>query len=176
MAELGNYQVDPNNTEQSFDPLPAGEYIAVIEASDWKSTKTGSGRYLNLQYQIIDGPFKGRKLFNILNLENPNQQATQIARQSLNSIGVACNVMQLQDSTQLHNIPMKIKVNFKEDHVYGPKNEIKGHKPLDVQQQAAPVQQQQAPPVQQQPQSQPQQQQVAPAQDDGVPAARPWEV
>jgi hypothetical protein len=173
MAELGNYQVDPNNTEQSFDPLPAGDYIAVIEASDWKSTKTGSGRYLNLQYQVIDGPFKGRKLFNIINLENPSQDATQIARQTLNSIGVACNVMQLQDSAQLHNIPMKIKVVFKEDPVYGPKNEIKGHKPIG---QTAPPVQQQAPPVQQQPQSQPQQQQVAPAQDEGVPAARPWEV
>jgi hypothetical protein len=128
MAELG-YTVDENDLQQTFDPVPAGEYLAVIEDSDYVETKSGTGRMLKLKLQIIDGPMKGRKLFDQLNLENVNKQAEQIARQTLNSIGVAVNVLQIKDSAQLHNIPMRVDVRIKESEEYGKQNSIKKYLP-----------------------------------------------
>ena len=130
MAEL-NYQVntDPKEQEQSFDPLPAGEYVVVVTDSDYLDNKKGTGRMLRLVYQVIEGPFKERKLFENLNLEHENQQAATIARKALNSIGMAVGVIDLKDSAQLHNIPLRLDVGIKPSEEYGPQNRIKKHLP-----------------------------------------------
>lgn len=130
MAQL-NFQADHNDLEQSFDVIPAEKYPAIIETSEYISTKAKTGMMLKLTYQIIDGVQKGRKIFEQLNLENPSKQAEQIARKSLNSICKACQIIDLKDSSQLHNIPMLIDVRIKEDSVYGPQNVIKKHEPLN---------------------------------------------
>jgi hypothetical protein len=140
MAEL-NHTVDPNQTEQNFDPIPAGEYFAVIESSNRKETNNSTGEMLVLCYQIIDGNFKGRKIFNNLMLEYKDDylnslpedekkkktQSLQIASNVLNSIGVATGIQTIKDSSQIHNIPIKINVGVKEDPVYGKQNTIKTH-------------------------------------------------
>jgi hypothetical protein len=125
-----NYKVNPDEVESSFDAVPAGEYIAIIENSDYVPNKKGTGNYLGLTYQIIEGNFKGRKIFENLNLENQNQQAEQIARKSLNSIGLATGITDIKDSSQLHNIPMLIDVGIKDDPNYGLQNRIKKHSAL----------------------------------------------
>ena len=129
MAEL-NYAIDHEDAnENQFDPIPAGEYIAIIEDSDYVENKKGTGMMLKLTYQIIDGPMKGKKLFENLNLEHPNVQAVQIARRTLNAIGIACGVSHVADSAQLHNIPMKLDVRMKDSEEYGMQNIIRKHLP-----------------------------------------------
>jgi hypothetical protein len=130
MAELG-YTVNPDEKEQTFDIVPAGEYIAIIEASDFINNKKGSGQILKLTYQIIDGPKKGARLFEVLNLVNESEQAQNIAKRTLNSIGLAVGISHIKDSEQLHNIPMIIDVRVKgdENSDYGKQNQIKKHLP-----------------------------------------------
>ena len=41
-----------------FEPVPAGKYLAVITESEMKPMKSGSGNYLQLTFEIIDGPHK----------------------------------------------------------------------------------------------------------------------
>ena len=139
MAGL-NYTADFEKTEQSFEVVPAGDYTAIIEGSDYVPNKAGDGKILKLTYQIIDGPLKGRKIFNNLNLENKSQKAVEISQQSLNSIMKACNVPTLQDSNQLHNIPMLISVAVKEDATYGKQNSINKHTGLSGTTTSAPTQ------------------------------------
>lgn len=128
MAQI-NYNVDENDLEQSVEAVPAGGYIAVIESSEYVSTKENTGKILKLTYQIIDGQMKGRKIFENLNLENKNKQAEQIARRTLNSIGVATGIKEIKDSAMLHNIPMNLDVTVKENPEYGRQNRIKKHSP-----------------------------------------------
>lgn len=132
MAQLG-YTADPNQPEESFEIVPAGEYTTIIEASDYTPNKQGTGMILKLTYQIIDGEFKGRKIFENLNLQNENAQATQIAQRALNSICLAVGVQHVQDSAQLHGIPLIIDVSVKEDAIYGKQNKIKKHIPVSGQ-------------------------------------------
>ena len=127
MADLG-YQADVNDAnESSFDPVPAGEYLVIIDDSDYIDNKKGTGRMLKLTYQIIEGPLKGRKLFENLNLENQSDQAVQIAKRAMNAICLATGVTHVRDSAELHNIPFKIDVKMKESAEYGMQNVIRKH-------------------------------------------------
>ena len=127
---MSTLNFDANTVEPStgFDPIPAGKYPAVIVESNMKPTKNGNGQYLELTFEIIDGDFKGRKVWARLNLENQNSTAVQIARSELSAICRAVGVMQPQDSIELHNLPLIITVRCKKnpetDEIT---NEIKGY-------------------------------------------------
>lgn len=124
MAFLNFNAANVNPNQKSFDPIPAGNYVAQIIQSEINPTKSGAGQILNLQFQILEGEFANRIIFINLNIQNPNAQAEQIAQQQLSAICHAVGVMQLQDTTQLHNKPMAIKVKIRKDGQYGDRNEI----------------------------------------------------
>jgi len=114
MADLGN-PFDANSVEprESFDPLPAGEYQVHIVESEMKPTKAGNGRYLQLTLEVIDGEFMGRKVWDRLNLENPNQTAVDIAQRTLSQICRSCGEMNVRDSEQLHYRRMTAKLKLR---------------------------------------------------------------
>ena len=127
MASLG-FTFDPNTVqaERTFDPIPAGDYLALILDSDVVPTKAGDGTILKLTFQVIDGPLQGRLVFENLNIENRNPAATEIAQARLGSICKSIGLSgPLHDSTVLHNQPMMIRVDIKTDPQYGAKNRIK---------------------------------------------------
>ncbi len=64
----------------TYDVLPAGKYLAMAVASELKPTKTGSGEYLQITFEIIDGQFKGRKIWDRLNIRNSNHRGHCPAR------------------------------------------------------------------------------------------------
>jgi hypothetical protein len=99
-----------NETLDDFSPVPAGDYIAMITKSEYKETKAKNGHYLQLMWKIISGEKKGRVLFDNLNLDNPNEVAVNIANKALNSICKACDKVGVQDSEELHGIPVKLTV------------------------------------------------------------------
>lgn len=115
MANLGGQFLGRNVApDEGRDPIPAGEYLAMIVDSDMKSTKDGRGQYLELVHQIVDGPFKGRKVWARLNLVNANQQTATIAQAQLSAITHALGLQDtpISDSQQLHNRPLVIRVTF----------------------------------------------------------------
>jgi hypothetical protein len=115
-------------------PIPAGEYPAIIVDSAMKETKDRNGQYLELTHEVIDGPFKGRKVWARLNLVNRNTTTVTIAQQQLSSICHAVNRLTVQDSSELHGVPMLIRVEFKAANPADPKskdgNDIKAWKQL----------------------------------------------
>ena len=128
MANLSGFNATEVEPTTSFDPLPAGKYLAVITESEMKPTKSGTGSYLQLAFQVLEGQFKNRILWARLNLDNPNQLTVQIARAELSAICRAVGVMQPKDSCELHNLPLVITVKCKKredtDEIV---NEIKGY-------------------------------------------------
>jgi hypothetical protein len=116
-----------------IEVIPVGWYPMTITASENKETSKKNGSMLALEFTIIDGQYKGRKFFSNLNLVNPNAQAVEIAYAELSAICHATGVMIVEDSSQLHNIPLDVKVGMrKPDAAYpDPANEIKGYKRLE---------------------------------------------
>lgn len=113
-----------------FDPIPAAWYLVEVTKSEMKETAAGTGKYLTCQMKILEGEYKGRYLFNLMNLVNPNQVAVEIAQKELASMCEACGLDEIEDSTELHGIPIAVRVIIKaESGGYPAKNEIKAYKP-----------------------------------------------
>ena len=128
MANLNGFNAANVDPATDYEAIPAGKYLAIISNSEMKPTKSGSGTYLEICFQLIDGPFKNRLLWSRLNLSNPNNQAVQIAQGELSAICRAVGVMQPKDSAELHNLPLQISVKCKKREDTGDVvNEIKGY-------------------------------------------------
>lgn len=138
MANLEGFDANDVEPNEGFTPLPAGEYQAIIIASEMKPTKAGDGQYLELQFQILNGPHQNRKLFDRLNLVNKNPQAVQISKGTLSAICRAVDVRTPKDSSELHNKPLTMVVKVKKDRDGNFQNEISGYKPRNTE---APAQQ-----------------------------------
>lgn len=108
-----NFDARTVNPDISFDPVPAGWYNLIIDESEMKPTNDGTGAYLALGFKILDGQYAGRKLYARLNLQNSNPTAVEIAYKTLSAIAHAVGVLQVQDSAQLHGIPLKGKVKIR---------------------------------------------------------------
>ena len=113
--------------------IPAGWYEAEIIGSKLKKTKnfkdTGN-QYIELKFKILDEAYEGRLVFTNLNIKNTNATAVRIANQDLKRICEACDIDGvLEDTEDLHEIPMMIKLSVKPETSEWPeKNEIKGFK------------------------------------------------
>lgn len=130
MANLNGFNATEVEPTSSFEPIPAGKYLAAITESEMKPTKNGNGSYLQLTFTIIEGEFRGRVLWARLNLNNPNATAVKIARSELSAVCHAVGVMQPRDSVELHNLPLVINVKLKKREDTGElTNEIKGYEP-----------------------------------------------
>ncbi|NLX54396.1 MAG: DUF669 domain-containing protein [Planctomycetaceae bacterium] len=128
MVSLQGFDANQVEPTTAFDPIPAGKYLAAITDSKMKPTKAGTGQYLELTLQILEGEFKGRQLWVRLNLDNPNAQTVKIARGELSAICRAVGVMSPGDSTDLHNLPMIITVRCKKRPDTGEiSNEVRGY-------------------------------------------------
>lgn len=127
---MGDLNFDANEHEpQSFDALPAGWYAAILTSAKWRQTKAGTGEYLEFSLQVTKGRYQNRKLFARLNLKNPNPQAVQIANGELSSICRAVGVLTPQDSSELLNKPLLVRVKVR-DYQGEPRNETAGFKAL----------------------------------------------
>ena len=133
MANLNGFDASQVEPSASFDPIPAGKYLAAITESEMKATKTGAGSYLQMTFTVLDGEYKNRMLWARLNLNNPNVTAVKIARSELSALCRAVGVLQPRDSVELHNIPLLITVKVKKrtdnDELT---NEVKGYEPKAV--------------------------------------------
>ena len=79
MADLNGFDATNVEPNAGFDPIPAGKYVAAITASAMKPTKNGKGEYLELEMEVLEGPFKGRKLWDRLTLRPIRPVAVGIA-------------------------------------------------------------------------------------------------
>jgi hypothetical protein len=142
MANLHGFdanQVPPPS--RNYEPIPAGKHLAVIIDSEMRPNKAGTGSYLQLTFQLLEGEHKGRLLWARLNLDHPNPAAVAIARAELAAICRAVGVLAPQDSAELHDLPLMIHVKCVKRNDNGEVvNEIKDYSPKVV----TPKQQQSA--------------------------------
>lgn len=134
MANLGQ-QFDASQVAPStgYDVIPKGEYVMRITDSDVVPNSAQTGTVLKLTLEVVSGEYAGRKVFDQLNLTNPNEMAVKISRERLSAYCHATGVIQLQDSQQLHGIPFVAKVKIKVDKngVYDDRNEIASCKKME---------------------------------------------
>lgn len=99
--------------QASYAPIPAGVYLACVTDSDIVVPKSGNGQGLKLTFDILDGQFNGRKVFEYLNIRHSNPDTERIAQSQLSALCHAAGVIKLSDTAQLHNIPVRIRVKIR---------------------------------------------------------------
>jgi hypothetical protein len=111
MAKLPSaFNAEEHKDMGDFSPVPADTYAATIIDSEYKANSKKTGHLLKLQIRIDGGPMDGRYLWENLNLDNPSKQTVQIAQETLATICRACGLGPIEDSEDLHNIPITIQV------------------------------------------------------------------
>lgn len=143
----------------SREPLPRGMYQVIVMASDLKSTQAGTGQFIELTLQVIDGEHSGRRVWDRLNVSNPNKQAEDIALRQLQELCLACGVTAMTTTEQLHDIPVMAEIDL--DRKDPSRNRVMGYKSIGP---AKPIASQAARPTAA----------VSPPLS-AKPAARPWE-
>ena len=127
MVSLRGFDADKVEPMGDMELMPSGDYEVAIVASKSKESRSGS-MYLELELQVLDGRFKGRKLWDRLNLWHDNETAKTMAKATLSSICRAVGVRTPGDSAELHGRPMLAKVVVRNDAQYGDRNEVKGYR------------------------------------------------
>ncbi|WII71734.1 hypothetical protein QJS83_14810 [Bdellovibrio sp. 22V] len=113
-------------------PVPAGWYVGMVEKSEIKATKDGTGAYIAMTVNIVEPQqFAGRKVFTNFNIKNNNQQAVDIAYGQLSALSHAVNIINWNDTSMLHNIPFKFRVKVRKgDGNYSDSNDITKYSPM----------------------------------------------
>lgn len=165
MAGFGFNTNDYADVQNSFDPVPAGDYQMRIDDSEIKVSQTGN-QYLSVKFVITDAQCTNRVLFSNFNIMHPNIDTQRIAREQITLLCKAAGVPGANDSAQLHGrvVIGKVKCDPTKDFP----NSIKGYKSLGNVQ---PVQSHQAVPAQQSMQTQPSQPSVTATSHSN----KPWE-
>lgn len=110
MAKLAQkYNTEDNKTGMNdFTAIPAGKYVAQIVKSELKENSKKTGHFISLHMKLVGGKENGRMIFENLNVDNPSAVAVEIANKTLNSICQACQKVGVEDTEELHGIPMAV--------------------------------------------------------------------
>jgi hypothetical protein len=135
-----NFDASTYDPSPSFDVLPVGKYLATIVDSKVKPTKAGTGEYLELVFEIAEGEFINRKIWQRINFRNPSPKAEAAAKRDLSTLCRAVGVLNVQQSEYLHNIPVVIDLQIEEStNGYAPQNRIKTYSSASESNTAAPA-------------------------------------
>lgn len=140
MAQLSQ-QFDASEVEPRHpnEVRPAGWYACYPSASEMKPTKDNSTEYLSMEYTCYEpAEFAGTKFFDNLNINHGNPVVQEIAYRTLSAICHATGVLVLNDTEELHEQPLAIRIAYvppeKDEHgkiIYSEKNEVKDYRPVD---------------------------------------------
>lgn len=114
MAAIGG-QYNQEAEPETRDVMPEHECTAHVVESDFKSTKAGTGKFIALTWELLDGPHKGRKVWANLNIVNPSKVAQDIGNAEFAAIRIAlfnAKDKVVTDTAELHGVPCKVKVGI----------------------------------------------------------------
>lgn len=110
--------------KSGFEPLPNGVYRVLVTKSEGRDTAAGNGRFISMAFDVIEGQFKGRKVFNIFNTENPNADAVERGQSDLATLVEALGHPQpVKTEAEFHSLVrdriLRIKVGQRKDKKTG---------------------------------------------------------
>lgn len=113
----------------SFDPLPPGEYEAMVINAEERETRAGNGTFIALTMEILEGKFSGRKIWENLNVVNPNKTTVEMAHRNLKQLSIACGYpaeLTEIDWENCVNIPFTMTLDI--DRKDSTRNRVMGYK------------------------------------------------
>lgn len=132
-----------------FDPLPAGEYVVMLDKCERKALKDKDGWRLAAEFVVVEGEYENRKLFHSFNLGYPvpsepgeaqdkAMKTLVIARGQFGQLVKATGKVEINSTDELLHVPVrcKIKVRPARDG-YDATNDLRDFKPRQTNEQMA---------------------------------------
>lgn len=120
MSKL-NFDANKVKPQEALDPIPSNWYNASVTKTELKPTKakpgSSAGERLEVEFTVLDGEYKGRKVFDGFNIKNANPVAADIGQQQLSALCHATGVLKVTDTAQLHDKPIRLKVGLENARV-----------------------------------------------------------
>lgn len=129
----------------SFEPIPAGNYLAVC--TEFEVSDKERGKFANCKFEIVAGKYAGRMVWQNITVFHESEKAQGFGQAMLaqwaESLGI--DKTQLSGGEQLINKPVGVKLKISpareyNGRTYDARNEINGFVPSDrVTEDAAPA-------------------------------------
>lgn len=117
-------------SDRSFDLIPAGWYAATVTGAESRGTKSGTGKYLRIEFTLADPA--GRKVWSNFNVKNDNPAAETIGRQQLAEVVRAIGKKTIRDTDELLGCVLSVKVKIRDAaNGYEASNEVAAAKALE---------------------------------------------
>lgn len=151
MAQLGQ-AFDPSTVpddDRTFEVIPAGWQPMHVIEHDVQPTKDGKGQMIVLTWEIIDGPYAKRRIWQRINYINASAQAQEIGQRELGYITKALGTGPITTTEVLAFKPVigRVGIDPAKDG-YEAKNKVTAFKPYGSAAASPPAQQAAAPPRQ----------------------------
>lgn len=138
MARISNQlqEAIKATSQNTYEPLPKGEYIVKINSIEDRANAQGTGRHYKVVMTVEDGRFAGRKIFSNWNHSNTSVRTVNHCAANISSLWRATgHITPFPDDTdELVGLVAKVNVTIKEDEEkkYPPQNNIESgsFKPL----------------------------------------------
>lgn len=130
---MGVFEVsedEMNEVSDSFELLPAGEYTLNITSVTDKPTKKDPRNICTVvEFDVIDGPHKGRKHWENFNIFHSNPQTAEWAAKDFKRMAKACGLMSTKRTEDVVGRVVIGKMVCEEDKQGNIRNRVKGYKP-----------------------------------------------
>lgn len=89
---VGTDSTDDLPEDETFDPVPEGEYNLRVDDVDVKENNDGNGHYLRVETEVLGPEYDGRKVFENITIDHDNApDAEEIGRRQLRNLAEATN-------------------------------------------------------------------------------------
>lgn len=92
--------------------VPEGYYSAMIVDSSRRLTRRGSGVYVLFKFQILEGFHKGKHVYANPLISGKDEVAKKKGLMIIDDISRACGLLAINELSDLHHIPLSIKVKL----------------------------------------------------------------
>lgn len=121
-----------------FELVPAGWAKVAIRKSNLKPNQAQNGDFLELQYEILEGPAKGKVVFDRFNMRNPSVEAVEIGYRKLASVCYCTGVLTISAQQQpdfvagpLHGIPFFVEIGVQKSQRGTDMNVVTAYKDIN---------------------------------------------
>lgn len=140
MASLEGFDANQVEPTAPMELVPAGEYPVILIETDLVKKDSGAVQF-EFCVQITEGPYQNRRVYAQQNYTKKDGQPNAIGRGQVSQICRCVGVMNPRDTSDLHHKRLIAKVGVEKSDGYEPRNNVKGFKPYEQQQQPAAPQQ-----------------------------------
>jgi uncharacterized protein DUF669 len=126
------FDVETEEGTGDFELLPAGQYKAEIANARVGPTKNGKGQAVSITWQITEGEYDKRLLFQTVLIQHESADAQRFGRQRFRDICDACGERgKVTDLSVLYFKPCAITVGIRRDKdgQFADRNEVKRVRP-----------------------------------------------